>query len=417
MKSLRKPHFSQTLFRGRAHAREAKRAKCFFLPIPSNQNLIELANHDNSAHGFTFSDVSLAFLLSLIRNSSVRKRLVSSVEKEKKLYSAKVQLLADNSFSGNIINVGYSGAGVKANMDKAKIVVVGAGLIGLSTAVCISDSITNCRVSVMADRFSPNTTSDVAAGMLIPHLYPGTPVHQQKQWFRETFDHLLSICDSSEASEAGIHLVSGWQIFKAIPEEKIPFWSDVVLGFRSMTEKELKKFPQHKYGQAFTTLKCDCPSYLIWLEKRLKENGGQVHARKIEDLWELYRDFDIVVNCSGIGSRKLAGDLEVHPIRGQVLKVHAPWIKHFIRDGDGLTYIYPGIHNVTLDLEVALSERPKCNLEGTMWVQASFGVSLDQHGLPASLPAEKMSKRYQKNAAAAAAAVSPYFHLSQESSF
>ncbi|KAM3853189.1 D-aspartate oxidase isoform 1-T1 [Vipera latastei] len=115
-----------------------------------------------------------------------------------------------------------------------------------------------------------------------------------------------------------------------------------------MTEKELKKFPQHKYGQAFTTLKCDCPSYLIWLEKRLKENGGQVHARKIEDLWELYRDFDIVVNCSGLGSRKLTGDLDIHPIRGQVLKVHAPWIKHFIRDGDGLTYIYPGIHNVTL---------------------------------------------------------------------
>ncbi|XP_070809460.1 D-aspartate oxidase isoform X1 [Pituophis catenifer annectens] len=233
-------------------------------------------------------------------------------------------------------------------MAKAKIVVVGAGLIGLSTAVYISDSITNCTVSVMADRFSPNTTSDVAAGMLIPHLYPGTPVDQQKRWFRETFDHLLSICNSSEASEAGIHLVSGWQIFKDIPEEKMPFWSDAVLAFRSMTEKELKKFPQHKYGQAFTTLKCDCPSYLIWLEKRLKENGGQVHARKIEDLWELHRDFDIVVNCSGIGSRKLIGDLEIYPTRGQVLKVHAPWIKHFIRDGDGLTYIYPGIHNVTL---------------------------------------------------------------------
>ncbi|XP_026522453.1 D-aspartate oxidase isoform X2 [Notechis scutatus] len=234
------------------------------------------------------------------------------------------------------------------NMSKAKIVVVGAGLIGLSTAVYISDSIPNCSVSVMADRFSPHTTSDVAAGMLIPHLYSGTPVDQQKQWFRETFDHLLSICNSPEASEAGIHLVSGWQIFKDIPEEEVPFWSDVVLAFRSMTEKELKKFPQHKYGQAFTTLKCDCPSYLIWLEKRLKENGGQVHARKIEDLWELHHDFDIVVNCSGIGSRKLTEDLEIYPTRGQVLKVHAPWIKHFIRDGDGLTYIYPGIHNVTL---------------------------------------------------------------------
>ncbi|XP_053157697.1 D-aspartate oxidase isoform X2 [Hemicordylus capensis] len=115
-----------------------------------------------------------------------------------------------------------------------------------------------------------------------------------------------------------------------------------------MTAKELKKFPQHQFGQAFTTLKCDCPPYLLWLEKRLKENGGQVQARKIEDLWELHSDYDIIVNCSGIGSRKLVGDLEIHPIRGQVLKVHAPWVKHFIRDGDGLTYIYPGIHIVTL---------------------------------------------------------------------
>ncbi|XP_042317108.1 D-aspartate oxidase [Sceloporus undulatus] len=233
-------------------------------------------------------------------------------------------------------------------MAKAKIAVIGAGLIGLSTAVCISDSISDCSVTVIADRFTPNTTSDVAAGMLIPHIYPGTPVHQQKQWFRETFDYLSAICNSPEASEAGIHLRSGWQIFKTVPDEKMPFWSDVVLGFRSMTEREMKKFPQHKFGQAFTTLKCDCPQYLIWLEKRLKENGGQVQARKIEDLWELHASYDIVVNCSGIGSRKLIGDLEIYPTRGQVLKVHAPWATHFIRDGDGLTYIYPGIHNVTL---------------------------------------------------------------------
>ncbi|XP_062981819.1 D-aspartate oxidase [Elgaria multicarinata webbii] len=233
-------------------------------------------------------------------------------------------------------------------MAKPKIAVVGAGLIGLSTAVCISDAISNCSVTVVADRFTPNTTSDVAAGMLIPHACPDTPVHRQKQWFRETFDHLSGICNSSEASEAGIHLVSGWQIFKTIPDEKAPFWSDVVLGFRSMTEKELKKFPHHKYGQAFTTLKCNCPPYLIWLEKRLKENGGQVHSRHLEDLWELHNDYDIIVNCSGIGSRKLVGDLEIYPTRGQVLKVHAPWVTHFIRDGDGLTYIYPGMHNVTL---------------------------------------------------------------------
>lgn len=36
-----------------------------------------------------------------------------------------------------------------------------------------------------------------------------------------------------------------------------------------MSAAELQKFPQHSHGQAFTTLKCDCPPYLLWLEKRL----------------------------------------------------------------------------------------------------------------------------------------------------
>lgn len=81
---------------------------------------------------------------------------------------------------------------------------------------------------------------------------------------------------------------------------------------------------------------------------RVKERGGMILTRRIEDLWELHPSFDIVVNCSGLGSRQLAGDLEIFPVRGQLLKVQAPWVKHFIRDGSGLTYIYPGASNVTL---------------------------------------------------------------------
>jgi hypothetical protein len=34
-----------------------------------------------------------------------------------------------------------------------------------------------------------------------------------------------------------------------------------------------------------------------------------------------------VVNCSGIGARALVGDPLVRPIRGQVIRVRAPWIK------------------------------------------------------------------------------------------
>nr|XP_008519513.1 PREDICTED: LOW QUALITY PROTEIN: D-aspartate oxidase [Equus przewalskii] len=233
-------------------------------------------------------------------------------------------------------------------MDTVRIAVVGAGLMGLSTAVCIPTLVPRCSVTVIADKFTPDTTSDVAAGILIPHAYPDTPVHKQKQWFRETFDHLFSIANSAEAGDAGVYLVSGWQIFRSMPTEEVPFWADVVLGFRKMTEAELKKFPQHVFGQAFTTLKCEGPVYLPWLEKRVKRSGGLMVPQRIEDLWELHPSFDIVVNCSGLGSRQLAGDSTIFPVRGQVLKVQAPWLKHFIRDESGLTYIYPGTSNVTL---------------------------------------------------------------------
>ncbi|KAM9666730.1 D-aspartate oxidase isoform 1-T1 [Trichechus inunguis] len=233
-------------------------------------------------------------------------------------------------------------------MDMVRVAVVGAGVIGLSTALCISKLVSPSSLTVLSDKFTPDTTSDVAAGMLIPHAYADTAIHKQKQWFRETFDHLFAIANSTEAGDAGVHLVSGWQIFRNLPAEEVPFWADVVLGFRKMTEAELKKFPQHVFGQAFTTLKCEGLAYLPWLEKRIKGSGGLILKRRIEDLWELHPSFDIVVNCSGLGSRELAGDSKMLPVRGQVLKVKAPWVRHFIREGSGLTYIYPGASTVTL---------------------------------------------------------------------
>ncbi|KAM6182000.1 D-aspartate oxidase [Erethizon dorsatum] len=233
-------------------------------------------------------------------------------------------------------------------MDTVRIAVIGAGVIGLSTAVCISELVPQCSVTIIADKFTPDTTSDVAAGILIPHVYPDTPIYTQKRWFRDTFDHLSSIASSTEAADAGVYLLSGWQIFRSIPAEQVPFWADVVLGFRKMTEAELKIFPQYVFGHAFTTLKCETSVYLPWLEKRLKTHGGLLLHRRVDDVWELQPSFDIVVNCSGLGSQELVGDSAVFPMRGQILQVQAPWVKHFIRDGSGLTYIYPGASYVTL---------------------------------------------------------------------
>ena len=66
-------------------------------------------------------------------------------------------------------------------MSRRNVCVVGAGVVGLSTAYCLlSEAGTRVHVDVVADRFSPYTTSEVAFGLWEPYLLKGTPPHKVK---------------------------------------------------------------------------------------------------------------------------------------------------------------------------------------------------------------------------------------------
>ena len=66
-------------------------------------------------------------------------------------------------------------------MSRRNVCVVGAGVVGLSTAYCLlSEAGTRVHAEVLADRFSPHTTSDVAFGIWEPYLLKGTPLNKVK---------------------------------------------------------------------------------------------------------------------------------------------------------------------------------------------------------------------------------------------
>lgn len=57
--------------------------------------------------------------------------------------------------------------------DMMRVAVIGAGVIGLSTALCIHERYHPTQplhMKIYADRFTPLTTSDVAAGLWQPYL-------------------------------------------------------------------------------------------------------------------------------------------------------------------------------------------------------------------------------------------------------
>ena len=55
-----------------------------------------------------------------------------------------------------------------------KICIVGAGIIGTTTAYRIVERFPQCKVVLLAENFSPQTTSDGTAGFWEPHLDPYT---------------------------------------------------------------------------------------------------------------------------------------------------------------------------------------------------------------------------------------------------
>uniref|UniRef100_A0A3B3Z917 D-aspartate oxidase n=1 Tax=Periophthalmus magnuspinnatus TaxID=409849 RepID=A0A3B3Z917_9GOBI len=199
-------------------------------------------------------------------------------------------------------------------MPQVKVAVVGAGVIGFSSAVCIAESLPNAAVTIIAEKFSPDTTSDGAAGIFFAAEFHEIPVERQRRWFKDSFNHLLQIAHSAQAPHAGVMLSSGCQIFKQEPAVKRPFWADLVIGQGDMSPSELQRFPEHGFGQVFTTLKCECSRYLPWLQHRFIKAGGVVEQRHVSSLNELC-GFDLIVNCSGLGSKALADDSAVFPVR------------------------------------------------------------------------------------------------------
>lgn len=96
-------------------------------------------------------------------------------------------------------------------------------------------------------------------------------------------------------------------------------------------------------GAQFITFTAEPTSLLPYLYKRFEKAGGRFIRRKVFKLDEFaHENYDLIINCTGLGARNLMNDTQVKPIRGQVARVSAPWQFHAILDdSDDGNYIIP----------------------------------------------------------------------------
>ncbi|XP_068203262.1 D-aspartate oxidase-like [Palaemon carinicauda] len=229
-----------------------------------------------------------------------------------------------------------------------RIAVVGAGVVGLTSATLLQEAFPKASITILADRFGEDTVSDVAAGLYRPGLqFQGQNQEITKKWLRDAYDYYMKILDSDYADEAGVKRASGYVFSMNNPKIVRNFLMEpVVEEFRMCTQEELDQY-RMKYGTYAVSVLAECRRFLPFLTRKFEEQGGRIVKRFLNSLEELADDYDIVCNCSGFGAKDLCGDNLVTPMRGQVFKVRAPWVKHFYYvDYD--TYILPGFDCITL---------------------------------------------------------------------
>jgi D-amino-acid oxidase len=215
----------------------------------------------------------------------------------------------------------------------ADILVIGAGVIGLTTAIRLLES--GRRVRVVFDRDPATTPSFVAPGTWFPHAVERGA--RSARWGARTFEIL-----AAEATRSGsVVLRDSLMLYREDPGRQ--WWVDALPG--PVQPARAGELPHgYTHGLRFTAPQAFMPEYLDLLAVRVRRLGGSLTRRHIATVAVAAEEAAVVINCSGLGARDLAGDTRVYPIRGQVVRVANPGLTLSMRDEghpEGRTYVHP----------------------------------------------------------------------------
>ena len=192
---------------------------------------------------------------------------------------------------------------------KHRVAIVGAGVSGLTCGVLFAEH--GYGTATFAEETGQRTTSATAAAIWYP--YDAEPADAVIAWALKTYKVLV---DLSRKPRSGVSIIELRQ-FSRTGEAQIPNWA-VPLGGRGLDASSVIP-TAFKGGFAITVPLMDTTIYLNYLEERLIKAGGSittnVHLERLEDVSS---EFDLVINCSGIGARNLVRDVDLEPHRGQV---------------------------------------------------------------------------------------------------
>jgi D-amino-acid oxidase len=236
-----------------------------------------------------------------------------------------------------------------------RVIVVGAGVIGLSCALRLLEA--GHRVDVLARELPRETTSATAAAIWYP--YRAWPQERVLAWSRATYDAFATL--AAERPDSGVVLREGTEAAPSRDEK--PWWSEAVPDLHETLDVPTG----YDGGWAFTAPVIEMPVYLDWLAARVLAGGGSLTRLNLQGLprpGDGTGGPDAVVDCSGLGAKFLAEDPSMYPVQGQVVLVEQVGLERWWLDSatdEGPTYVVPRSRDIVVggtDVEGEWSRTP-----------------------------------------------------------
>lgn len=230
-------------------------------------------------------------------------------------------------------NYGHGGSGVTLSWGTAQqaanlvladrpnsVVVLGCGVIGLTTARVLQAH--GVRVSIHAASLPPDTTSDVPGAFWQP-VGLGDPARMTPDFARQLAEALRSAHRAFSALSAdaryGIRQLPLYYV-----DREPPRLSSFMAAAPELFDGPRLLPGEHPFGNRHAVLMqsmvVDTTRYLPALLHDFRAAGGVTVMHKLETLGEVAElDAQVIVNCTGLGARTLAGDATLTPLKGQLL--------------------------------------------------------------------------------------------------
>ena len=226
-------------------------------------------------------------------------------------------------------------------INKNEILVLGCGVSGLSTGILLLKK--GYSATIWAKDLPPNTTSNKAAAFWYPYLC--SPKGKASEWAKDTLIYFRN--EILKDSTSGCINRTAIEVFDKHVGE--PWWKDAVDGYEKPTKEELPN--GYKDGYKIEGIVIDTSIYMDYLVEMFKQLGGRLTQRTVEDIREPLEEYEVMVNCTGLGSRKLLNDKTIYPVRGQTVRVKPNGFELVIADDEGhngLAYIVPRVNDIVL---------------------------------------------------------------------